>query len=397
MELFRAFNESGTQEPFDGMDNWAEFAGVIDGLLAPLAENTLIKDVVIPRTANALTLMRFGSWIRSTKLEASRRTALAIYMELAFPEHVARFRQGLLLDPSKMADGKGDGHERDDRNAPSVADQSEILARTGSSYQGSIVLAFVVVCLDVLTLEEVNSVAYGCNPTGTDLYKVRKKAGHLMLANYVKSNDAVGLRDRYYANCRSMAKTNWNREASTFMIKVQDIASMTIDKGRHGSFIDYWVEFAEQNKGVGLPNGSRADQDILIRTVVTKAQGAGDAEVQRMRDVMAEQAVALAAMKASAARAAERASALEQRLAAVDQAQKRDRNIDRRPTPGEGGEEREDRRPGKNQPCYKCGKVGHFAYECLDQRNKGPKIQFLAADPGAAAIAAAADAAAAEE
>ena len=188
-------------------------------------------------------------------------------------------------------------------------------------------------------------VAYGTDPRLSSVAKAHRKAGLTTMDDLIKGKDRRGLASHFSNLAKEYVKNGQPEEAT--LINMMWVETTDTFEGDEDGLFSYFAEYFRVYKGRGLPTA--LDTAIVIRT---RGKGGSSGSSEALKSAKAE--------SAAAAKKADAATASNKELKALLESLSKDMKKLKKDGPGE-------------LVCYNCGKTGHLARDCPDDKKPGGK------------------------
>ena len=347
-----AYLDGGDRAGFGTRDPFRRFTGGggAEGVAKALALS--VKDVDdCPDDDTRYSAQLFGMIVGAAKIEATDRTMIQIFMEVAYEDNVSDFNKGLQRSKQETHDATRRTIGAHGGKIPTAAEAAAVFEEKGMSWQEVVVVSSVLYNGTVPTLGEIELEGYGSDPGQWASAKEQRKQQKTNIHICLKNKDAAAYRSMISKGATRMANNGlWSTGAAGVMLFVSKLSAMTFDQGMPELFLAYAEEHHEIYKGKGLCSRlNPLDSAILTETVIaiknqTRTQ---DAKLDKVLEAVETQSVQLEHKLKS--RMGDLSSALS-RLSDLERAAKTE-------TQKKGP-------PSADNRCSYCQSTEHFVRDC---------------------------------
>ena len=245
------------------------------------------------------------------------------------------------LDDETLADGLS-GLVISDLDVPKAMNDISVQGIPGARI---VALSISIMSGTLHPMSATLEVAYGTDPRLSSVAKAHRKAGLTTMDDLIKGKDRRGLASHFSNLAKEYVKNGQPEEAT--LINMMWVETTDTFEGDEDGLFSYFAEYFRVYKGRGLPTA--LDTAIVIRT---RGKGGSSGSSEALKSAKAE--------SAAAAKKADAAAASNKELKALLESLSKDMKKLKKDGPGE-------------LVCYNCGKTGHLARDCPDDKKPGGK------------------------
>lgn len=304
-----------------------------------------------PEGDNQYSAMLLGHIVAGAKLEASDRTIMDMFMEIAYADEVTGYKTGLSMKKAVVKEASSVSSSGG--RVPTKGEATSIEKEKGMPWQCGLAISSILVTGVVPTVGELEREGWNSDPAKWQSAKEMRKQKRRFFNDYLDRGDAAGYRSMLLKGADRLAASRWKEGTSDLMLFVTKLSKMTFDQQMPELFLSYCEEHIEQYPGLGLcKKGEPLDAFILQEYVISvKAPSDSESKLAEMTKKFE------AAETRFASKLAEQANHFKQKYENLESQMRRNRGP-----------------PGPDNPCTYCKATDHFIADCpkkkLDMEKK---------------------------